>query len=119
MGFSQTDTSKVCLPYSTAKLIAIDLVKYDSTTAELVSTKALLDLTESKVINKDNIINVYKDKEVLAINLLNNEIAKYQTLEIFNKSLIKDNRKLKTKNTFTKIISGLIIGGLGYFYINK
>jgi hypothetical protein len=33
--------------------------------------------------------------------------------------LRKENRKLKVKSRFTKILSYAIIGGLGYLYITK
>ena len=40
--FSQKDTSKICFTYSTAKLIAVDLVKGDSAIAELKITNKMV-----------------------------------------------------------------------------
>jgi hypothetical protein len=50
---------------------------------------------------------------------IKNEQLKFQTQGLWVSDLQKQNKKLNTKLTFTKIISGIIIGSLGYLYIMK
>ena len=90
--FSQIDTSKICFPYSVAKLIAIDLVKGDSAIAELELTQDLLCQQNQKIIEQDTLIETYKQKEINYVEQL-----KYKDT-IFNtqKQLISD---LKQQNT--------------------
>jgi hypothetical protein len=62
--FSQVDTSKICLSYTTAKSIAIDLVKGDSAKAELFKTQELLTHLQTKINEQDVIVNTYIKKEI-------------------------------------------------------
>ena len=74
--FSQTDTSKItepvkCLPLSTFKKIAEDLLRGDSTKFELELTNKEILKLEEKITLKDSVINI-------SIFLLSNNLPKDQ-----------------------------------------
>jgi uncharacterized protein YdcH (DUF465 family) len=112
--FSQTDTSKVtesvkCLPVSTFKKIAEDLLRGDSVKFELeLSNKEILKL-EEKIILKDSITTILNKKEdnyKLTINTLDSKIY---FLEKFNDELSTDLKKQKVKNKFKGFLNNFII----------
>jgi hypothetical protein len=70
--FSQKDTSKICFPYSTAKKIAIDLVKGDSAMAELKITNKLIWQLNGKITEQDSIIKIYIEKNTNYLSQINN-----------------------------------------------
>jgi hypothetical protein len=70
--FSQKDTSKICFPYSTAKKIAIDLVKGDSAIAELKVVNKLVWQLNEKIDTQDSIIKLYVVKEQNYISQIDN-----------------------------------------------
>jgi hypothetical protein len=110
--FSQKDTNKICLSYSTAKLIAIDLVKGDSAVAELKITNKLIWQLNEKISTQDSIVTLYviKEKNYISQNI------KYEEINIENKKIItgleNDVAKLTRKNNNLK--SGLKYLGGGF-----
>jgi hypothetical protein len=119
--FSQTatDTSKVVLSQTVAKKIAKDLISGDSAKAVLKQKEIELSLVEKKVVYKDSIISIFKVKEANYINQVRAEQDKIEGWKQSYELLRKENRKLKVKSRFTKVLSYAIIGGLGYLYITK
>lgn len=110
-GFSQKDTSKICFTYSTAKLIAVDLVKGDSAIAELkVINKMVWQLNE-KINAQDSLVTLYIVKEQNYISQINNydQISNKQTSVITN--LESDITTLTRKNNRLKKGIKLIGGG--------
>jgi hypothetical protein len=112
--FSQTDTSKVtesvkCLPVSTFKKIAEDLLRGDSVKFELeLSNKEILKL-EEKIILKDSVTTILNKKEdnyKLTISTLDSKIS---FLEKFNDELSTDLKKQKVKNKFKGFLNNFII----------
>ena len=108
--FSQVDTSKICLNYATAKLIAIDLVKGDSAKAELSKTQELLTQLQIKINEQDTVIGTHVKKEInykKQIELNSKKEIEYKDIVV---NLEKDNIKLTTKNenlrTTTKVLGG-------------
>lgn len=121
IAFSQsvTDTSKLVISYPVAKMIAKDLIKGDSAIALLQLKETELALVQKKVISKDSVISIYKLKES---NYIQQVIGERQKIEGWQESyrlLQKENKNLKVKYRFTKILSYAIIGGLGYLYLTK
>ena len=110
--FSQKDTNKICLSYSIAKLIAIDLVKGDSAVAELKITNKLIWQLNKKISTQDSIVTLYIAKEQ---NYISQNI-KYEEINIENKKIItgleNDVAKLTKKNNRLK--SGLKYLGGGF-----
>lgn len=100
-------------------MIAKDLVKGDSAIALLQVKEIELSLVQKKLISKDNIISVYKLKETNYMSQVNGERQKVEGWQQSYGILEKENKKLKVKYRFTKILSYAIIGGLGYLYLTK
>ena len=107
ISFSQTDTSKLCLDYSVAKQVAIDLVRGDSAIAELEQTSILVNQLTFKTTQQDSIINVYKDKDVNCLSQINNynKIREQHNLIINGlekdiESVKKENKNLRKATTF-------------------
>lgn len=111
------DTIK--LPTPVAKQIIKDLISGDSAKDELKLTQEQLLLTEKQSFIKDNIINDYVKSGLLYEQRLSNEQDKFKVFGLYTKKIEKQNKKLKTKLLFTKIIGGVIVGGLTYLYITK
>lgn len=110
--FSQKDTNKICFPYSTARQIAIDLVKGDSAIAELkVANKLVWQLNE-KVKAQDSLISLHVKKEINYVSQIN----KLEQSSLVQKELIKilekDITNLTRKNNNLK--SGLKWLGGGF-----
>jgi hypothetical protein len=100
-------------------MIAKDLIKGDSAITLLQLKETELALVQKKVIFKDSVISIYKLKES---NYVQQVIGERQKIEGWQESyrlLQKENKNLKVKYRFTKILSYAIIGGLGYLYLTK
>lgn len=83
------------MPCEIARKVAIDLVKGDSARAELAATQHLLEVTETKVSVRDQVIDLYITKEQnysQQIDLYKQKENKYvETVT----GLGRDNKKLK------------------------
>jgi predicted RNase H-like nuclease (RuvC/YqgF family) len=121
IAFSQsaTDTSKIVLSYPVAKMIAKDLIKGDSALSLLKNTEKELTLTQQKSKRQDSLIASYRLKERNYMMQIGNERQKVEGWQEQYQVLQKENKRLKAKYRFTKIVSYAIIGGLGYLYITK
>lgn len=111
------DTIKI--PAPVAKQIVLDLISGDSAKAELELTQQQLTLTNKVVVLKDSIISSYIQKCNIYDERITNEQAKFNVQGLYVNQLEKSNKKLKVKLIFTKIISGAIVGSLGYLYLTK
>ena len=96
--FSQKDTSKICFDYNIAKKIAIDLVKGDSTTAELTQTKELVLNLTLKSNFQDSIIKNFEIKDYNYILQIQNYIQVDKQQSIIVKGLTQDVSKLQKSN---------------------
>ena len=113
------DTNQICVPYSVAQKILLDLNDYDRLKEVIVTYKSEIYELNNKVIylNKENDAWLTEDK-------LNKELIseKTKTIEIYkseNEDLKKENKRLKTKNGLYNIISAIIIVPLTYLAITK
>lgn len=114
IAFSQVDTNKKtepikCLPISTFKLIAVDLLRGDSSIAELKLANSHIDELEQKVLLKDSIIGTMRQKEQNYITIIDAEDAKYKIIEEHNKKLEFQLKKEKLKNKFKNYIGGSVV----------
>ena len=117
-GNAQTqDTIK--LPVSVAKQIVKDLVSGDSAKAELKLCTENVTLLEKKVTLKDSIISGHVQKGLLYEERIKNEQLKFDAQQLWVDQLRKDNKKLKAKLIFTRLLGTAIVGGLGYLYLTK
>jgi hypothetical protein len=61
--FSQTDTTKVCIPTKVARQAAKDLVRYDGCKEELKLTLLKVEKLQEKEAQKDTIIKLLTEKD--------------------------------------------------------
>jgi CRISPR/Cas system CMR subunit Cmr4 (Cas7 group RAMP superfamily) len=111
------DTIKIPTPI--AKTIAKELVGCDSVKAVHELTKEQLTLTKNKVVLKDSIISNYVRKEDIYKQVITNQEQKFELQGQWVNELRKQNKTLKVKLTFTRIISILFTGFITYIYIKK
>lgn len=107
------------LPLSVAKQVAKDLVICDSTKAILELTKEQLSLTENKVILKDSIISNYIKKEDVYKQVITNQDQKFELQGQWVSELRKQNKILKSKLSFTRVTTILIVGFITFIYVRK
>ena len=118
--FSKAQTQDtIRIPAPIAKLIVKDLVSGDSAKAELKLSTITISLLESKVILKDSIISGHVQKGIMYEERIKNEQLKFDAQGLWVKDLQKQNKKLKVKLTFTKIVGAAVAGTLTYLYITK
>jgi uncharacterized protein YlxW (UPF0749 family) len=122
--FSQTvtqskDTQVVVLPVKVAREVVKDLMRGDSAIAQLSLANIQITQLELKVTYQDSVIQKLKTKEDNYITLVDSERRKNEILNDEIKTTQKELRKVKTKKTFSQIISGAIILTLSYLYITK
>lgn len=111
------DTIKI--PAPVAKQIVLDLISGDSAKAELGLVQQQLTLTNKVVVLKDSIISSYVQKCNIYDERITNEQAKFNVQGLYVNQLEKNNKKLKVKLVFTKIVSIAVAGSISYFYFIK
>ena len=103
------------IPAVVGKQIVKDLISYDSTKAELKLIQEQLRLTEQKVATKDSSISIYELKSIAYKKEIEAGKKEASIWQGQYKVLQKQNKRLKAKLIFTKIVSGVIIGTVTYF----
>jgi len=109
------DTIKIPVP--AACQIAKDLVTCDSIKAVHELTKEQLILTKDKVVLKDSIISSYKVKCIMYDTMLINEKEKFSVQGQWINELRKQNKTLKTKLIFTRIVAVAFVALITYINI--
>jgi hypothetical protein len=104
--FSQTDTSRVCLPYQTAKKVAIDLIEGDRAKQELSLTKEVLNLTNTKVDTQEAVITELRNKEEIYLDQLKVKDQQLTVCTEYNKAADKKIKRL----TVTKKVLAFSVG---------
>lgn len=120
--FSQTGTNNQptkCFPIPVVKQITKDLMSGDSAKAVLKLTEQQLVEMENKVIMKDSVIVMLRDKETNYQTMLDAQNKKFQILEEHNKKVEWALKKEKVKNKFKSILSGAAIIALTFLLITK
>ena len=116
---SNIDTSEMCLPFSVAQKILLDLNDYDRLKEiDKLNQKEIKELN-NKIILLDKTIKTYVEKDSLSGQIISKTEEKVEIYKSENQRLADDNRRLKTKNTLFNIISGAIIAPLTYLLIIK
>jgi len=113
------DTNQICMPYSVAQKILLDLNNYDKL-KETIPTYQ----NEIYQLNKKTELLVKENEAWKKEDDLNRQIIseKNESIKIYkseNEDLKKENKRLKTKNTVFNIIAGIIITPLTYALILK
>jgi hypothetical protein len=113
------DTSEMCIPFSVAQKILLDLNDYDRLKEiDKLNQKEIKELN-NKIVLLDKTIKKYVEKDSLSTQIISKTEEKVEIYKTENKRLADDNKRLKTKNTIFNIISGAIIAPLTYLLIFK
>ena len=114
--FSQTDTNKICISYSVAQKIAIELIQKDSLQSELKGTQLILKESQNKIRLQDSIMISFEQKEIeheSEVKIFEEKekthIDKVEELTESNNKLTKKNNRLKTT---AQILGGGFLGTL-------
>lgn len=113
------DTSEMCIPYSVAQKMLIDLNDYDRL-KELskLDKKEIVELNNKvELLNKVN--QTWVEKDSLSREIISETEEKVKIYKEENEQLRDDNKRLKTKNTIFNIISGAIVAPLTYIALFK
>ena len=116
---SVIDTNQMCIPYSVAQKILLDLNDYDRLKEVVITYNNEIYELNNKilVIKKEN--EVWKQQDKLNSELI---VEKDKAIVIYtseNEDLKTENKRLKTKNGLYNIISALIIVPLTYIIVSK
>lgn len=120
--FSQIDTSSQhtkCFDIPVTKEIIKDLLSGDSAKAQLNLTKQELVEMENKVIMKDSVISILRDKESNYKEIIDSQNEKYSILTTHTKKVEKKLKNEKVKNKYTSTLSGIIIVTLTFFLLRN
>lgn len=113
------DTSEMCMPYSVAQKILLDLNDYDRVKQiNALNEKEIKELN-NKIIYQEKIIMTWEEKDSINGVIIKKTEEKVEIYKEENKTLAKENKRLKTKNTLFTIISGAIIAPLTYLSVFK
>ena len=113
------DTSEMCIPFSVAQKILLDLNDYDRLKEiDKLNQKEIKELN-NKIVLLDKTIKTYVEKDSLSTQIISKTEEKVEIYKTENQRLADDNKRLKTKNTIFNIISGAIIAPLTYLLIFK
>ena len=113
------DTSEMCMPYSVAQKILLDLNDYDRVKQiNALNEKEIKELN-NKIIYQEKIIMTWEEKDSINGVIITKTEEKVEIYKEENKTLAKENKRLKTKNTLFTIISGAIIAPLTYLSVFK
>lgn len=113
------DTSEMCMPYSVAQKILLDLNDYDRVKQiNALNEKEIKELN-NKIIYQEKIIMTWEEKDSINGVIITKTEEKVEIYKEENKTLAKENKRLKTKNTLFTIISGAIIAPLTYLSVSK
>ena len=110
VSFSQqkpkSEPNEMCIPYDVAQKMLLDLNEYDR-----LKELSKLDKEEIKLLNNKV---VYLEKTIIT-----NVEEKFKIVNEQNEELRDEVKKLKVKNNFTQIISGVLLTSLTVFSIIK
>ena len=113
------DTSEMCMPYSVAQKILLDLNDYDRVKQVNVLNEKEIKELYTKILFQEKIIMTWEEKDSVSNVIIAKTEEKVEIYKEENKTLAKENKRLKTKNTLFTIISGAIIAPLTYLSVFK
>ena len=113
------DTSEMCIPYSVAQKMLLELTDYDMLKELSKLDKKEITELNNKVILLEKVNNTWVEKDSLNKQIVAKTEEKVEIYKEENAGLRKENKRLKNKNTLITIISGAIIAPLTYITIFK
>lgn len=108
----QKDTVQVPLPV--AQSVVIDLLDFDKTKRILLKTDSLVNVLNQTNYNKDTIITTLRGKEANYNNIIFNKDSQLSNWKYQYNLVELQNKRLKFKSKFNKILTYVLIGGLTY-----
>ena len=117
--FSQIDTTKVCIPTKTARLIAKDLIKYDGCVQELKLTQDKVIKLEEKDVQKDTIISLLEKKDKNNQFIIGQKDLQIGQYEKMTNDLQKELKGVKFKSFLYKAAAFLGVLSTSYLLIVK
>ena len=81
--------------------------------------KEEIKLLNNKIVYLEKTINTWEQKDSLNKEIITNVEEKFKIVNEQNEELRDEVKKLKVKNTFTQIISGVLLTSLTVFSIIK
>lgn len=113
------DTNEICMPYSVAQKILLDLNNYDKLKELSILDKKEITQLNTKLEYLTVINKKLEEKDSLSIQYIKETENKVEVFKKENEELRKNIKKLKLKNTLYNIISGAVIVPLTYLLITK
>jgi len=105
--FSQTDTTKVCIPTKVARQAAKDLVRYDGCKEELKLTLLKVEKLQEREIQKDTIIKLLNDKDANNQYIIQQKDLQIGQYEKLTDDLTKEVKSKRRSTVFWKITTGV------------
>jgi SMC interacting uncharacterized protein involved in chromosome segregation len=115
--FSQVDTTKVCIPTKTARLIVQDLIRYDGCKQELKLTQDKVFKLEGREAQKDTIIKLLQEKDDNNKYIIHQHELQIGQYEHMTDDLNKELRRSRTKTFLYKVGTFIGIITSGYLFI--
>ena len=115
--FSQVDTTKVCIPTKTARLVAQDLIRYDGCKQELELTQQKVFKLQEREVQKDTIIKLLNDKDDNNKYIIHQNELQIGQYEHMTDDLRKELRNSRTKTFLYKIGTFLGISTSLYLFV--
>jgi hypothetical protein len=113
------DTSEMCIPYSVAQKMLLELNDYDRLKEITKLDKKEIVELNNKIELLDKVNQTWVEKDSLSNVIISETEEKVKIYKEENERLADDNKRLKTKNTIFNIISGAIIAPLTYMTLFK
>lgn len=113
------DTNQICMPYSVAQKILLDLNNYDKLKETIPTYQNEINQLNKKteLLVKEN--DAWKKKDDLNGQIISEKNESIKIYKSENEDLKNENKRLKIKNGLFNIISGIIIVPLTYFAVLK
>lgn len=115
--FSQVDTTKVCIPTKTARLVAQDLIRYDGCKQELELTQQKVFKLQEREVQKDTIIKLLNDKDDNNKYIIHQNELQIGQYEHMTDDLRKELRNSRTKTFLYKVGTFLGISTSLYLFV--
>jgi len=115
--FSQVDTTKVCIPTKTARLIIQDLIRYDGCKQELRLTQDKVYKLEGREAQKDTIIKLLQEKDENNKYIIHQHELQIGQYEHMTDDLQTEIRRSRAKTFLWKVGTFVGIATSGYLLI--
>jgi hypothetical protein len=113
------DTSQMCIPYSVAQKMLLDLNDYDRLKEVTKLDKKEITELNNKIVLLNKVNQMWVEKDSLSREIISETEEKVKIYKEENEQLRDENKRLKTKNTLFNIISGAIVAPLTYMALFK